>query len=198
MCFECGEAWHTGSCKNGVDANYAKFMLLATCPKCKAPVEKNGACNMMSCRCGVGFCWICRQDTNHNYDHFRLRKLSWHLGCSRLIGDTAFGQCVHMIIELFLLPITVMCESQFLLFSKFRNQLEEISRYTRDLVDNVFGYRSEGFYGPIGFFGLGVFFLPLSVCCIAVLTPLMLITRLHQLLGMLLKNCCGYCWLRIV
>ena len=73
MCFECGEAWHTGSCKNGVDNNYAKFMLLATCPKCKAPVEKNGACNMMSCRCGAGFCWICRQDVNHNYDHFRLR-----------------------------------------------------------------------------------------------------------------------------
>ena len=126
MCFECGEAWHTGSCKNGIDANYAAFKLLATCPKCKAPVEKNGACNMMSCRCGVGFCWICREDTGHNYDHFRFTKLSWHLGCSRLIGDTALGQCIHMIIELFLLPIVVIPEGQFLLFKKLATRCESI------------------------------------------------------------------------
>jgi hypothetical protein len=27
------------------------------CPKCKAPVEKNGGCNSVRCHCGHEFCW---------------------------------------------------------------------------------------------------------------------------------------------
>ena len=194
MCFECGEPWHTGSCKNGVDSNLANFLLLANCPKCKAPVEKNGACNMMSCRCGTGFCWICRQDTGHNYDHFRFRKLSWHLGCSRLIGDTALGQCIHMIIELFLLPIIVIPEAQYLLFYKYMHRYFE----NFDMVAPSCFHRREAFLGAMGFFGLATLCLPLTVCIVIILTPLMFITRLHQLMGMLFKNCCGYCWTRLI
>lgn len=28
------------------------------CPKCHSAVEKNGGCNLMSCRCGTFFCWV--------------------------------------------------------------------------------------------------------------------------------------------
>lgn len=30
-----------------------------SCPKCSNPVEKNGGCNLVLCRCGQAFCWLC-------------------------------------------------------------------------------------------------------------------------------------------
>eukprot|EP00668_Euglena_longa_P029504 GGOE01036855.1.p1 GENE.GGOE01036855.1~~GGOE01036855.1.p1 ORF type:complete len:508 (+),score=91.69 GGOE01036855.1:95-1618(+) len=33
------------------------------CPVCGQPVEKNGGCNLMVCRCGAYFCWICGMQT---------------------------------------------------------------------------------------------------------------------------------------
>lgn len=33
------------------------------CPKCSKPVEKNGGCNLVLCRCGQAFCWLCGQAT---------------------------------------------------------------------------------------------------------------------------------------
>lgn len=33
------------------------------CPKCKAPCEKIGGCNWMTClTCTHGFCWLCLGD----------------------------------------------------------------------------------------------------------------------------------------
>ncbi|MCD7461003.1 hypothetical protein HAX54_044982 [Datura stramonium] len=29
------------------------------CPKCHNAVEKNGGCNLVRCRCGQSFCWLC-------------------------------------------------------------------------------------------------------------------------------------------
>ncbi|EFJ52718.1 hypothetical protein VOLCADRAFT_102701 [Volvox carteri f. nagariensis] len=29
------------------------------CPKCQKPVEKNGGCNLVMCKCGQAFCWLC-------------------------------------------------------------------------------------------------------------------------------------------
>ena len=111
MCFACGKSWHGGTCATGVDKGYAAYMLLATCPNCQAPVEKNGACNHMACRCGNTFCWICRADITRNYNHGRITKPSWHLGCSRLVGDTAFWQGLYMTIEILLLPLVAAFEA---------------------------------------------------------------------------------------
>lgn len=32
---------------------------LTPCPNCNNPIEKNGGCNFMACRCGHSFCWRC-------------------------------------------------------------------------------------------------------------------------------------------
>jgi len=37
------------------------------CPKCGKLVEKNGGCNLMTCRCGQHFCWLCGGATG--FDH---------------------------------------------------------------------------------------------------------------------------------
>lgn len=29
------------------------------CPKCYLPINKNGGCPFMACRCGHQFCWLC-------------------------------------------------------------------------------------------------------------------------------------------
>lgn len=43
------------------------------CPHCKAPVEKIGGCNKMTCKCGGIFCWVCGLPIK-GYDHFRTGK----------------------------------------------------------------------------------------------------------------------------
>ncbi|KAI3429520.1 hypothetical protein D9Q98_005609 [Chlorella vulgaris] len=37
------------------------------CPKCSKPVEKNGGCNLVLCRCGQAFCWLCGQGTGRQH-----------------------------------------------------------------------------------------------------------------------------------
>lgn len=46
-----------------VDANTKR------CPKCKSNVEKSSGCNLVVCRCGQAFCWLCggATGTNHTY-----------------------------------------------------------------------------------------------------------------------------------
>ncbi len=51
--------------------NLIKFGTKA-CPKCKAPHEKNGGCNHMTCgHCRTDWCWICNSDiTGGIYEHY--------------------------------------------------------------------------------------------------------------------------------
>ncbi|KAI9348606.1 putative ariadne-1 protein [Obelidium mucronatum] len=40
------------------------------CPKCDAPIEKNGGCNHLHCRkCNHHFCWVCMGEFPLNYKH---------------------------------------------------------------------------------------------------------------------------------
>jgi len=52
-----------------VEAKMAK-MNLRECPKCGARVERVSGCNLMTCRCGQHFCWLCGGATgfNHTWD----------------------------------------------------------------------------------------------------------------------------------
>ncbi len=52
---------------------YGMLHNVAKCPKCKAPSEKIGGCNIMTCaRCNTHFCWHCREKLSQDepYNHF--------------------------------------------------------------------------------------------------------------------------------
>eukprot|EP01006_Ploeotia_vitrea_P054735 TRINITY_DN67920_c1_g1_i1.p1 TRINITY_DN67920_c1_g1~~TRINITY_DN67920_c1_g1_i1.p1 ORF type:complete len:500 (-),score=50.15 TRINITY_DN67920_c1_g1_i1:695-2194(-) len=77
-CFFCqNEVHHPASCKmvrawttvQKKDGENAAWLSKNTkdCPKCGTPVEKNGGCNLVSCRCGIYFCWICAQQTGFEH-----------------------------------------------------------------------------------------------------------------------------------
>ena len=73
FCLKCTKASHGGECDQ-LDEATAQLIRDNTrpCPRCMAPVEKNGGCNHMSCRCGAHFCWTCNQsyERNHINDHY--------------------------------------------------------------------------------------------------------------------------------
>ncbi|CAK0772066.1 hypothetical protein CVIRNUC_003925 [Coccomyxa viridis] len=37
------------------------------CPKCGKPVEKNGGCNLVVCKCRQAFCWLCGHATGYQH-----------------------------------------------------------------------------------------------------------------------------------
>jgi hypothetical protein len=42
--------------------------LAKKCPQCKAPVEKNGGCNHMTCQhCHFQWCWLCQGAYTDNH-----------------------------------------------------------------------------------------------------------------------------------
>ena len=86
FCFDCGEEAHTPvTCdtlkiwkeKNAKDLSSIKWMMENTkpCPKCKAAIEKNDGCFMMTCRsCSAQFCWLCLGDWSTHSNHFECSK----------------------------------------------------------------------------------------------------------------------------
>lgn len=52
--------WEKWSAKR-LDGENIKWILANTknCPKCFKPIEKNGGCNLVRCRCGQCICWLC-------------------------------------------------------------------------------------------------------------------------------------------
>uniref|UniRef100_A0A7S4GEC2 RBR-type E3 ubiquitin transferase n=2 Tax=Eutreptiella gymnastica TaxID=73025 RepID=A0A7S4GEC2_9EUGL len=74
FCFNCAQAPHGPATCSMVkmwlkrleqDGENTSWLSANTkdCPLCGQPVEKNGGCNLMACRCGSFFCWICGQQT---------------------------------------------------------------------------------------------------------------------------------------
>jgi len=83
ICFGCGKEGHWPcSCEqqkwwleiyskeknlfqeNESEALNLKWLMRYTqeCPKCNAPIEKNGGCNHMNCKkCSWQYCWICKE-----------------------------------------------------------------------------------------------------------------------------------------
>lgn len=69
FCFKCGDQPHSpATCdmwqiwkQKSQDESETKNWLTANtkpCPKCKNPVEKNGGCNLVVCRCGQVLCLL--------------------------------------------------------------------------------------------------------------------------------------------
>jgi len=53
---------HRVSFETEEEAQSVRWLLKYTqdCPKCTAPIQKNGGCNHMSCKkCGMQYCWVC-------------------------------------------------------------------------------------------------------------------------------------------
>ncbi|XP_077978497.1 uncharacterized protein LOC144433953 [Glandiceps talaboti] len=74
-CSECKEEAHwPATCdqattyrdlrkNNGDDNSHTSplisYVKVKKCPECRHPMEKNGGCPNMTCRCGIRFCWDC-------------------------------------------------------------------------------------------------------------------------------------------
>eukprot|EP01088_Endostelium_zonatum_P021945 TRINITY_DN899_c0_g1_i2.p1 TRINITY_DN899_c0_g1~~TRINITY_DN899_c0_g1_i2.p1 ORF type:complete len:708 (-),score=184.29 TRINITY_DN899_c0_g1_i2:63-1970(-) len=82
FCFNCGmEPHQPATCgmlinwkkKVADDSETFNWLHANTklCPKCDNPVEKNGGCNHISCKCGAHFCWMCNKlfSTATVYNH---------------------------------------------------------------------------------------------------------------------------------
>lgn len=50
MCFFCNHQW-AANWSGDMPGGYKR------CPKCEAPIDKNGGCDHMTCRCGYDFWW---------------------------------------------------------------------------------------------------------------------------------------------
>jgi hypothetical protein len=76
-CYVHESPWHYNKTCKEFDIELEKKKDIATtnykkkntknCPKCKAPIEKIGGCDHMTCKngfggCGHGFCWLCLED----------------------------------------------------------------------------------------------------------------------------------------
>ena len=81
ICSHCHCNWHEGydTCfafKKSVDMDGDTHTWVnrncKRCPSCSVPIEKNGGCRKIRCRCGANFCWICLQyytTEGECYDH---------------------------------------------------------------------------------------------------------------------------------
>ncbi|CAD7702037.1 unnamed protein product [Ostreobium quekettii] len=83
FCFKCGDLPHSpATCemfqiwkqKSQDDSETKNWLCAHTkpCPKCKNPVEKNGGCNLVVCRCGQAFCWLCGSATGTDHTWTRI------------------------------------------------------------------------------------------------------------------------------
>lgn len=78
FCFQCAldphspctcEMWKQWQRKCSDDSETANWLNTNTkpCPKCQNQVEKNGGCNLVVCRCGQAFCWLCGASTGRSH-----------------------------------------------------------------------------------------------------------------------------------
>ncbi|KAK9856794.1 hypothetical protein WJX84_001675 [Apatococcus fuscideae] len=83
FCFNCTEEPHTPcTCdmwkawliKTSGDSETTNWLQAFTknCPKCSKPVEKASGCNLVMCRCGQPFCWLCGAATGVAHDYTRI------------------------------------------------------------------------------------------------------------------------------
>lgn len=60
MCFICEHSWlpdEVGAPPADVDVEELMGVKVKRCPRCNEPIEKNGGCDHMTCRCSHEFWW---------------------------------------------------------------------------------------------------------------------------------------------
>ncbi|PNH11262.1 putative E3 ubiquitin-protein ligase [Tetrabaena socialis] len=98
FCFKCLKDPHTPcTCKmwdqwdekiHG-DSETRNWFMANTkpCPKCSKPVQKEGGCNLVMCKCGQAFCWLCGAATGTAHTWQKIEGHScgrWKVGRSRV------------------------------------------------------------------------------------------------------------------
>lgn len=194
-CFKCGKAWHNGTCQDDIliDATIARYLLIAECIGCKAPITKNGACNHMTCsRCHAEFCWICRQDykTHKKYGPYTL---SFVLGCELLMGDTALTWCLMMFFMIIFSPIHTLVElsvstGYILRRLCFEGINENINQSSNEAT------RRSHYFSVIT---LGLSLMPIILVPFCIIYPIVLLCRVYQLLKMFVTAVLAH-WLKKV
>jgi len=56
---DCGDLKTWTKICNAKEKQWLNEIVTQPCPMCKTPIDKNGGCIHMTCRCGHSFCWIC-------------------------------------------------------------------------------------------------------------------------------------------
>lgn len=65
---------------------------IRNCPKCKAPLLKEGGCNRVTCRCGGTICYICRKP-DVSFISYYFIKWNYSTNICNIVSDM-FGYCV--------------------------------------------------------------------------------------------------------
>ena len=69
------------------------------CPRCGKLVEKNGGCNLMTCRCGQHFCWLCGSATGYDHTYHTIANHEcgrWKDDLDKSIGEAAASHKRYM------------------------------------------------------------------------------------------------------
>ena len=91
FCLLCEKSSHEGKCHESSDKVSQEWILMNTkkCPNCNMDVYKDQGCNHITCRCGIHFCWLCRQVYNYNEinEHYSIN----NDGYININGNTCYG-----------------------------------------------------------------------------------------------------------
>ena len=164
---------HEGSCKSE-DTDWKneqrlRYLLIAKCINCQAPISKNGPCKHMTCtRCNAEFCWICRKNWRGHKNKGEY-DIKWVLGCTDLDGDTANHWLMIMILQFLILPFYAIFVSAMKTGLALNKLCFEAIEDDREIVRPFIAMSTVG---------MNLLFLPVQALIFAVIFPILICTRL--------------------
>lgn len=125
FCFKCSKAphspctckmWEMWEEKMSGDSETRNWLAANTkpCPKCTKPVEKNGGCNLVVCKCGQPFCWLCGQATGVQHTWTSIANHS----CGRFKDE----------MDVRVTKAAAMHKRYMFYFERFKNHLDSIKK----------------------------------------------------------------------